>query len=78
MGQASEPYHAVQAFRDLRSSGMAVNSVTWCGVISSLTRQRRRGSAFAQLAYNLWKEMQDEGLATGHAAVYAAGVRTAF
>lgn len=72
--QAGEPYNAVQAFRDLRGSGLTPNVVTWCGQITALSRFNRRGSAFAHLAHDLWTELQSLGMATGHPAVYAAGV----
>lgn len=74
MQQAGEPYDAVQAFRDLQQSGLTPNVITWSSVISSLSKQRRKGAPFAQLAYKLWKELEASGLATGNAALYAAGV----
>ncbi len=74
MQQAGEPYDAVQAFRDLQKSGLTPNVITWSSVISSLSKQRRKGTPFAQLAYKLWKELEATGLATGNAALYAAGV----
>lgn len=74
MHQAGEPYDAVQAFRDLQQSGLTPNVITWSSMISSLCKQRRKGAPFAQLAYKLWKELEASGLATGNAALYAAGV----
>ncbi|CAL8460726.1 g257 [Coccomyxa elongata] len=72
--QAGEPYDAVQAFRDLQQSGLTPNVITWSSMISSLCKQRRKGAPFAQLAYKLWKELEASGLATGNAALYAAGM----
>ena len=42
-------------------------------MISSLCKQRRKGAPFAHLAYELWRELDASGLATGNAALYAAG-----
>lgn len=71
--QAGAPYDAVQAFRDLQKSGLTPNVITWSSVISSLCKQRRKGAPFAHLAYELWRELDASGLATGNAALYAAG-----
>ena len=72
--QAGEPYLAVQVFKDLQRSGMRPNCVTYCGVISALCKQRRRGLPSAELAYELWLELQQQGLPLDAAAYRTGGV----
>jgi len=52
---------ALAVFRDLQSCGMAPNKVTFCGLISALGKQKRRGSRYLELAYELWRELQLSG-----------------
>lgn len=49
---------AVNVFRDLQNRGMAPNKVTYCCLISALGKQRRRGSRYAHVAYELWQELR--------------------
>ncbi|KAK9825475.1 hypothetical protein WJX81_008217 [Elliptochloris bilobata] len=72
--QAGEPDRAVQAFRGLQRSGLQPNLVTWCGVISALSKQRRRGVPAAARAHELWRELQASGLAARDAAACAIGM----
>ena len=44
---------------------MAPNKVTYCGLISALGKQRRRGSRYPELAYELWQELRDEHSTSG-------------
>lgn len=48
---------ALGVFRGLQADGMAPNKVTYCGLISGLGKKRRRGSRYAEVAYELWQEL---------------------
>ena len=63
----------MQAFRGMQAAGLQVNVVTWSGLISGLSKQRRRGTPSAQHAYELWKELEASGRAANNAPAYAAG-----
>lgn len=59
--QAGDLGAAVEVFEDLKSAGLAPNKVTYCALISALGKDRRRGVRSAQLAYELWTELQGQG-----------------
>lgn len=63
---------ALEAFRDLQALGLAPNVVTYCGLISALGRERRRGLRFAATAAELWEELAGSGVQLD-AAAYRAG-----
>ncbi len=65
---------ALEAFRDLQTLGLTPNVVTYCGLISALGRERRRGLRFAATAAELWDELAGSG-AQLDAAAYRAGER---
>lgn len=48
---------AISIFRDLQAGSMNPNKVTYCGLISALGKQRRKGSRYVELAYELWLEL---------------------
>ena len=48
-----------------------------CGVISALSKQRRRGVPAAARAHELWRELQASGLADRDAAATTIGARSA-
>jgi len=73
MLQARQPQLALEAFRDLMASPLRPNVVTWTSVISSLSKQSKRGMPYAQQAYQLWKELESSGLQAGNASAHAAG-----
>lgn len=60
---------ALDVFRDLQNCGMAPNKVTYCGLISALGKQRRRGSRYPELAYELWQELRASADSLDAAAV---------
>ena len=70
--QAGDLSAAVEAFEDLKVSGLQPNKVTYCALISALGRDRRRGVRSAALAYELWRELQAQGERLD-AAAYRAG-----
>lgn len=53
---------AISIFRDLQAGSMNPNKVTYCGLISALGKQRRKGSRYLELAYELWLELQNSAL----------------
>jgi leucine-rich PPR motif-containing protein len=62
---------AVGVFRDMQRAGVAPNQVTYCQLISALGKQRRRGQRSAQLAHELWQELQASGAPLDGAALRA-------
>lgn len=48
---------ALEVFQDLKRQGYEPNIITYCGLISSLGKIRRRGVRGPELAYQLWKEL---------------------
>ena len=52
---------ALDTFRDLQSLGLTANVVTYCGLISALGKERRRGVRYAQTAHELWAELAGSG-----------------
>lgn len=71
--QATQPYTAVDIFRQLQSAGYNANCVTYCGLISALGKVRRRGQPSAELAYQLWQEMCEADMPGLDAAAYRTG-----
>jgi hypothetical protein len=70
--QAGEVYSALQALRAIQAAGMQPNVVTYCGMISALSRRRRHRER--QLGYRLWQELQGSPLRLD-AAAYRTGPR---
>lgn len=60
---------ALEVFGDLQGDGRSPNQVTYSMLISALGKQRRRGYRSAQLAYELWQELQGSSLALDAAAM---------
>lgn len=73
--QAGDLDQALDAFRDLQSLGLNPNVVTYCGLISALGKERRRGVRYAQLAHELWRELAASGLQLDSAAYRTGGWR---
>ena len=73
IAQAGEPYRALRIFRDLQAAGFRPNLVTWCGLISGLGRQCRKGVPFQQQAYDLWHELKLSGTPLDDKAAYCTG-----
>lgn len=71
--QAGEVYSAVRALRALQAAGMQPNVVTYCGLISALSRERRQREQ--QLGYRLWCELHASSLRLD-AAAYRTGKQT--
>lgn len=71
--QAGDLDQALDAFRDLQSLGLNPNVVTYCGLISALGKERRRGVRYAQLAHELWRELAASGLQLDSAAYRTGG-----
>ena len=49
----------------MQARGLQPNKTTWCYLISSFTKVRRKGRPYAKTAYQLWRELlqlQPEGL----------------
>ena len=61
---------AISVFEDMKNFGFVPNKVTYSMLISSLTKQKRRGSRFKELAYKYWKEMKRQ-----HVELDAAALR---
>ena len=66
-------YSALRALRAIQAAGMEPNVVTYCGVISALSRERRQREQ--QLGYRLWCELHGSSLRLD-AAAYRTGVTT--
>ena len=71
--QATQPYTALDIFRQLQSAGYNANYVTYCGLISALGKIRRRGQPSADLAYQLWQELYEAEMPGLDAAAYRTG-----
>jgi len=65
---------AISIFRDLQAGNMNPNKVTYCGLISALGKQRRKGSRYVELAYELWIELQNSS--KGGSQLDSAALRT--
>ena len=70
VSQAGEVYSAMRALRAIQAAGMQPNVVTYCGLISALSRERRQREQ--QLGYRLWCELHDSSLRLD-AAAYRTG-----
>jgi len=70
VSQAGEVYSALRALRAIQAAGMQPNVVTYCGLISALSRERRQREQ--QLGYRLWCELHDSPLRLD-AAAYRTG-----
>lgn len=57
--QAGRYGNALRAFDGIKAAGMQPNVVTYCSIISALTRSRHPG--FVKTAHRLWKELQRSG-----------------
>ena len=64
---------ALDTFRDLQSLGLTANVVTYCGLISALGKERRRGVRYAQTAHELWAELAGSGAQLDSAAYRTGG-----
>jgi pentatricopeptide repeat protein len=65
---------AISIFRDIQAGDMRPNKVTYCGLISALGKQRRKGSRYVELAYDLWVELQSS--TNGGSQLDSAALRT--
>lgn len=72
--QVTRPFTALDIFRQLQSAGFSANYVTYCGLISALGKERRRGQPSADLAYQLWQELYEAEMPGLDAAAYRAGM----
>ena len=68
-------YSALRALRAIQTAGMQPNVVTYCGLISALSRRRRHRER--QLGYRLWQELQSSPLQLD-AAAYRTGTYRVF
>lgn len=86
--QASDLRAAVEVFRDMQSQEQKPGMITWCYLISSLYKDRRKGLNTLETAYKLWRELQDQAyvrgdkdgsyFATGNAPEYASNESSSF
>lgn len=63
--QASDLRAAVEVFRDMQSQEQKPGMITWCYLISSLYKVRRKGLNTLETAYKLWREMQEQAYVRG-------------
>lgn len=59
--QAKEVFQALDIFRDMQARGYRPNMTTWCALISSFNKSRKRGWPYAQAAHDLWTELRMQG-----------------
>lgn len=64
-----------QTFLNLQVNNNKAMRAHRCGVISALSKQRRRGVPAAARAHELWRELQASGLADRDAAATTIGAR---
>lgn len=58
--QAQDLKAAVDVFRDMQKQRVKPGIISWCYLISNLTKIRRKGWPYQDIAYELWKEVSQE------------------
>lgn len=82
--QAEELRHGLDVLRDMQKRGYQPNIITWCHLISSLSKTRRKGRLHHEAAYSLWQELRQELRASDSLAAdmdassYATGMHLRF
>lgn len=71
--QCGEPQRAVEVFRKGSEQDSRPNIYAYCSIISAFGKQKRKGLPFAELAYDLWKEL-DSKVTALDAAAYRTGI----
>ena len=56
--QADDLRAAIAVFRDMQQLEEQPGMITWCYLITSLNKARRKGSNFTETAYKLWTELE--------------------
>lgn len=53
-------FQALDIFREMQGRGFQPNITTWCHLISSFNKSKKRGWPFAEAAYRLWQELHTQ------------------